>query len=296
MSGRGPASGVSSGAAGAEVNPNEIDRIVAGAHYDPHAVLGAHPGPGGVQVSGNSCRWPGTAAVVLPDGRRFPMAHLHEGVFGGTLPLAEVPDYRIAVAYPGPEPGSTGAGDGDRHPVPVPAHARRDRPAPDRRGQARGALAGARRARARVRLRRHRVRQGQRHRVRRLGTERAGCAGHRRLQPLGRARPPDALARRRRGSGSCSCPASATAPTTSSTSAAPTGGGGARPTRWPAAPSTRPPPRRWCSPPATPGATRSWLAGAAAAVSVPQRAGQHLRGAPRLLAAGPVLPRARRAS
>jgi 1,4-alpha-glucan branching enzyme len=109
MSGRGPASGISPGAAGAApgADPNEIDRIIAGAHYDPHSVLGAHPGPDGVLVR-ELLPMARTAAVVLPDGRRYPMTHLHEGVFGATLPLTEVPDYRIAVAYPGPEPGSTG--------------------------------------------------------------------------------------------------------------------------------------------------------------------------------------------
>src|SRR5215467_12581451 len=106
MSGRGPASGISSDAAGAapEVDPNEIDRIIAGVHYDPHSVLGAHPCPDGVRVW-ELLPMAKTAAVVLPDGRRYPMTHLHEGVFGDTLPLTDVPDYRIAVAYPGPEPG-----------------------------------------------------------------------------------------------------------------------------------------------------------------------------------------------
>ena len=107
MSGGRPAGGVSSGTTGAEAQPSEIDRIVAGVHYDPHSVLGAHPGPDGVQVR-ELLPMAKTAAVVLPDGRRFPMAHLHEGVFGVTLVVTEVPDYRIAVAYPGPEPGSTG--------------------------------------------------------------------------------------------------------------------------------------------------------------------------------------------
>src|SRR5215472_1888964 len=109
MSGRGPASGITPEAAGAapEVDADEIDRIIAGIHHDPHSVLGAHPGPDGVQVR-ELLPMAKTAAVVLPDGRRFLMTHLHEGVFGCTLPLTEVPDYRIAVAYPGPEPGSTG--------------------------------------------------------------------------------------------------------------------------------------------------------------------------------------------
>src|SRR5437016_4709302 len=89
-----------------EVRPGEIDRIVAGLHHDPHAVLGAHPGPDGVEIRA-LLPLAASVAVVLADGRRLPLAHLHEGVFGGALPLAEVPDYRIAVAYPGPEPGST---------------------------------------------------------------------------------------------------------------------------------------------------------------------------------------------
>jgi len=39
--------------------------------------------------------------VVLADGRRFPAGHVHQGVFAATLPLAEIPDYRLAVTYPG---------------------------------------------------------------------------------------------------------------------------------------------------------------------------------------------------
>src|SRR5215470_11176290 len=87
----------------------EIDAIVAGASHDPHAVLGAHPGPDGVTV--RALRpLAETVTVVLPDGRRFPASHLHEGVFAATLPVTEVPDYRIAGTYPGsPRPGSTGA-------------------------------------------------------------------------------------------------------------------------------------------------------------------------------------------
>jgi 1,4-alpha-glucan branching enzyme len=81
------------------VTAGEIDRIVAGIHHDPHSVLGAHPGPGGIRIRA-LLPLAATAAVVLPDGRRFPMTHLHEGVFAATLPLPAVPDYRLAVAYP----------------------------------------------------------------------------------------------------------------------------------------------------------------------------------------------------
>ncbi len=90
----------------AEVSLGEIDRIVAGTHHDPHSILGAHPGPDGVVVR---ALMPLAASVtaILADGRRFPLAHLHEGVFAATLPLKQVPAYQIAVAYQGPDSGTT---------------------------------------------------------------------------------------------------------------------------------------------------------------------------------------------
>jgi hypothetical protein len=63
----------------------EIDRIVAGTHHDPHSVLGAHPAGGGIAV--RALRPLATSVtVVLADGRRFPAAHVHSGVFAVTLP------------------------------------------------------------------------------------------------------------------------------------------------------------------------------------------------------------------
>ncbi len=50
-----------------------------------------------------------SVAVVLPDGRRFPMTHVHQGLFEATLPDSGVPDYRLAVAYP--DPGADDAED-----------------------------------------------------------------------------------------------------------------------------------------------------------------------------------------
>src|ERR1700688_4029823 len=86
----------------APVSVGEIDRIVAGTHYDPHSVLGAHPGPDGGVIVRALRPLAKSVAVVLPDGTRFPMDHVHEGVFAVVLPVAEVPDYRLAVSYPGP--------------------------------------------------------------------------------------------------------------------------------------------------------------------------------------------------
>jgi 1,4-alpha-glucan branching enzyme len=81
-----------------ETSPDEIDRIAAGYHHDPHSVLGAHPGPDGVTV--RALRPLATAVtLVLDDGRRFPMTHLHQGVFAVTIADEKVPDYRIATSY-----------------------------------------------------------------------------------------------------------------------------------------------------------------------------------------------------
>ncbi len=99
----------------AHVSPGELDRLLAGTHHDPHALLGAHPGPDGITV--RALR-PMAAAVsvLLPDGRRFAMEHVHDGMFAAVLPAtvlpdgdagqpAQVPDYRLAVSYDpaGPE-------------------------------------------------------------------------------------------------------------------------------------------------------------------------------------------------
>jgi 1,4-alpha-glucan branching enzyme len=101
---------VTSHADSAPVTTAEIDRLLAGVHHDPHSVLGAHPGPDGITV--RALRpLAATVAVLLPDGRRYAMEHVHEGVFAAVLPATvlpddgagtpgQVPDYRVAVAYP----------------------------------------------------------------------------------------------------------------------------------------------------------------------------------------------------
>jgi 1,4-alpha-glucan branching enzyme len=105
----------SSTGAGAWVSSGELDRVITGTHHDPHSVLGAHPGPDGVAV--RALRpLAATVTVLLADGRRYPMEHAHGGIFGVLLPddatpgPGLVPDYRLAVAYPGPGgDGSDGA-------------------------------------------------------------------------------------------------------------------------------------------------------------------------------------------
>ena len=87
-----------------DVLGGEIEAIVAGLSHDPHAVLGAHPAADGVviRVLRPLAR---TVTVVLDDGRQYPARHLHQGVFAVTLPVTQVPGYRLAVSYPGPDGG-----------------------------------------------------------------------------------------------------------------------------------------------------------------------------------------------
>ena len=155
-------------------------------HHDPHAVLGAHPGAGRASPSARCARWPESVAVVLPDGRRVPMTHVHEGVFSapaaGVPGNGEVPDYRLAVTYAdGPE---TIGDDPYRH---LPTLGEMDMYLiAEGRHEELWRVLGAH------------VRGDGRHRVRGLGPERSRRPGHRRLQPLGRPGPPDAVAGRLR--------------------------------------------------------------------------------------------------
>ncbi|WP_026415258.1 1,4-alpha-glucan branching protein GlgB [Actinomadura oligospora] len=89
----------------------EIDRLVGGDHHDPHSVLGAHAGRTGVTV--RALRpLAERVEVLLPNGDRKRLRHYQAGVFTGTLPPGAslsnmsgppqaVPDYRLAVTYPG---------------------------------------------------------------------------------------------------------------------------------------------------------------------------------------------------
>ena len=93
-----------------QLSLGEIERLVAGQHHDPHSVLGAHPGRGGVTI--RALRpLAASATAVLPDGSRHPMTHRHQGVFEVTLPESDgsVPEYRLEVTYPGQAQRTNGA-------------------------------------------------------------------------------------------------------------------------------------------------------------------------------------------
>jgi 1,4-alpha-glucan branching enzyme len=89
-----------SGPVARPVPDEELHRLVSGVHHDPHAVLGPHPHTGGVTV--RTLRPWATEVTVVVGTDRHPMRHESYGVWVAVLPMAEVPDYRLEVAYDGP--------------------------------------------------------------------------------------------------------------------------------------------------------------------------------------------------
>ena len=85
------------------VDHNELERVVGGAHHDPHSILGPHPGAtGGKGVTIRSLRpWATSVAVCVGD-ERYELEHEFGGVWAGVVAGEHVPDYRLEVSYDGP--------------------------------------------------------------------------------------------------------------------------------------------------------------------------------------------------
>ncbi|MET9089540.1 1,4-alpha-glucan branching enzyme [Streptomyces sp. NPDC004237] len=82
------------------VADGDRERLLHGTHHDPHAVLGAHPVPGGVAVRAFR---PYARAVTVVAGEDLRTA-LHDdgdGFFSALLPVTEVPVHRLLVEYDG---------------------------------------------------------------------------------------------------------------------------------------------------------------------------------------------------
>ncbi|HEY0495612.1 MAG TPA: 1,4-alpha-glucan branching protein GlgB [Kutzneria sp.] len=75
---------------------DEVDRLLGGAHHDPHSVLGAHAHPGGTVV--RALRIGARSVSVLVGDKRFELDPVEGGLFAGLVP--EPPsDYRFEVDY-----------------------------------------------------------------------------------------------------------------------------------------------------------------------------------------------------
>lgn len=87
----------------ARIDDDDVARIVATAHPDPHSILGAHAAPGGVRVV--AFRPEALGVDVIADDPRWTTLSAHKthpaGVFEALIPGASLPfHYRLSVRYP----------------------------------------------------------------------------------------------------------------------------------------------------------------------------------------------------
>ncbi|MGW2743963.1 1,4-alpha-glucan branching protein GlgB [Streptomyces sp. NPDC001450] len=73
------------------------DRLLGGAHHDPHALLGAHPVPGGTLF--RALRPNARKVSVVVDGMHSALPSEGGGLFAAVLPYDEIPSYTLHVAY-----------------------------------------------------------------------------------------------------------------------------------------------------------------------------------------------------
>nr|WP_229877824.1 1,4-alpha-glucan branching enzyme [Streptomyces bluensis] len=82
------------------VDGGDRERLLSGTHHQPHAVLGAHPAPGGVVF--RAFRPYALGVTVVTDELRADLHDDGDGFFSAVLPLRAVPaSYRLIVAYEG---------------------------------------------------------------------------------------------------------------------------------------------------------------------------------------------------
>jgi 1,4-alpha-glucan branching enzyme len=79
------------------VSPSELELLVRGEHGHPHAVLGPHPGEGGVTV--RAYKPLASSVVVEYPGGSTELQHEQDGIWTGVLPVETVPGYRLKVSY-----------------------------------------------------------------------------------------------------------------------------------------------------------------------------------------------------
>ncbi len=76
----------------------ELERLVGGAHFDPHSILGAHPIGGQLVI--RTLRPHAQVVTVVVGDQRIETQQIHpSGVFQAVLEGEQVRDYRLEVAY-----------------------------------------------------------------------------------------------------------------------------------------------------------------------------------------------------
>ncbi|WP_107466593.1 1,4-alpha-glucan branching enzyme [Streptomyces sp. MA5143a] len=94
-----PATGIQSAFSPA-VDGGDRERLLAGTHHEPHAVLGAHPVAEGVVF--RAFRPFALGVTVVAGSLRAELHDDGEGFFSGLLPLRDVPEaYRLLITYEG---------------------------------------------------------------------------------------------------------------------------------------------------------------------------------------------------
>ncbi|MCX4911353.1 1,4-alpha-glucan branching enzyme [Streptomyces sp. NBC_00878] len=82
------------------MDATDRERLLSGAHHDPHALLGARPVPEGIVF--RALRPFAVSVVVsLANGLRMELDSEGDGLFSGVLPLDSVPEYTLLVRYDG---------------------------------------------------------------------------------------------------------------------------------------------------------------------------------------------------
>ncbi|MFD7459876.1 MULTISPECIES: 1,4-alpha-glucan branching enzyme [unclassified Streptomyces] len=85
------------GGAAPPLDPADRGRLLSGSHHDPHALLGAHPVPGGCAV--RALRPFAQSVTALVGGERHPLVSEGDGLFSVVLPHEEIPAYTLLVSY-----------------------------------------------------------------------------------------------------------------------------------------------------------------------------------------------------
>ena len=77
---------------------DQLDRLVGGAHHDPHAILGAHPGEKGKTVV-RALRPDAAAVRLVVGGTKHEMSRVHDGGVFEAVIDGPPADYRIEATY-----------------------------------------------------------------------------------------------------------------------------------------------------------------------------------------------------